>query len=253
MAPARRSRDNSGRFAPSDDAFAFHKGNIKAKAGLILPRHSTHRRQYGTPRRTPRNASGRFTTDGSPFASHKGNIKAKAGQSAQNALGAAENALLLAGLEATSILGTMGNIQGLGATYAIIQIEQEVQPTQQLSWILRSFQGSGSGSASGTSKLFNDSPIPIDLTGPSSSRKRRAADHDSDEDLLGALNAPIITPTNALPVIPLQWPAAPYIIKDSIDFGNGRRVIYSLASADEAMVFLTDGVAQMFGYLLLIL
>lgn len=31
--PPRRSRDSSGRFAASEDAFAFHKGNIKAKPG----------------------------------------------------------------------------------------------------------------------------------------------------------------------------------------------------------------------------
>ncbi|EWG50581.1 hypothetical protein FVEG_16657 [Fusarium verticillioides 7600] len=31
--PPRRSRDNGGRFTASDDAFAFHEGNIKAKPG----------------------------------------------------------------------------------------------------------------------------------------------------------------------------------------------------------------------------
>ncbi|KAF5582930.1 hypothetical protein FPCIR_9247 [Fusarium pseudocircinatum] len=90
------------------------------------------------------------------------------------------------------------------ASYAIIQAEQEVQPTQQLSSVLRHFQGSGSRSASGTSKRFNDKPIPIDLTG--SSRKRQARDHDLDEDLLGALNAPTTTPTQALLVLPWEWP-----------------------------------------------
>ncbi|KAF4949636.1 hypothetical protein FGADI_8699 [Fusarium gaditjirri] len=45
----------------------------------------------------------------------------------------------------------------------------------------------------------------------------------------------------------------PYIISDSIAFGNGRRPIFSLISAGEVMVFLSKGAAQMFGHLLFIL
>ncbi|KAF5971404.1 hypothetical protein FBULB1_9247 [Fusarium bulbicola] len=124
------------------------------------------------------------------------------------------------------------------------------QSPPQLRSAIRAACSSG-GSA--RNSRFNDKTIPIDLTGSSSSRKRQARDPKSDEELLGALNAPTTTPTQALPVLPREWPAAPYIIKDSIAFGNGRRVVYSLLSADKAMIFLSDDAAQMFGHLLLIL
>jgi hypothetical protein len=80
------------------------------------------------PRRTPRDSSGRFTPSENAFAYYKGNFKAKAGQSARNAIGAAEDALLLTEVvknlinsgvtpelseKASSILTSMGEIKGL--------------------------------------------------------------------------------------------------------------------------------------------
>lgn len=145
----------------------------------------------------------------------------------------------------------MGDIQGLGVSCAIIQTEQEDKTTQQLSSVLRSFQCPGLGSASSTSKLFNNSPIPIELTGSSSGQKRQVADPDSDEDLLGALNSPTTIPHYALPVIPRPWPVTSVIIDDSIIAGNSRKAIFSLAAADETMVFLNERAAQTFCALLL--
>ncbi|KAF5563791.1 hypothetical protein FNAPI_2508 [Fusarium napiforme] len=187
------------------------------------------------------------------------------GQIARNAIGAAENALLLAELvknfldkgvtpelrqKATSILTTMGGTQGLTTGLNIIIGEQspELAPSS-IDSVLRTAHAGRNGSSSSTSKKFNDKPIPTDLTG-SSSKNRRVTDHDSDEDLLGALNAPTKTPTKALPIVPRLRPAAPYIIKDSIAFGNDPRAVYSLVSADEVMIFLSDDAAQMFGHLL---
>ncbi|VTT62388.1 unnamed protein product [Fusarium fujikuroi] len=151
-------------------------------------------------------------------------------------------------------LPVMGGTKGLTTGLDMIIGEQspELAPSS-IDSVLRAAHAGRSGSASSTFKKFNDKPIPIDLTGSSSSRKRQAPDHDSDEDLLGALNAPTTTPTQALPVLQREWPAAPYIIKGSIAFGNGHRVVYLLLSADEGMVFLSDDAAQMFGHLLLIL
>ncbi|EXM09765.1 hypothetical protein NOF04DRAFT_118 [Fusarium oxysporum II5] len=48
------------------------------------------------PRRTPRDSSGRFAASEDVFSYHTGNVKVKTGQSGRNAIGATENALLLA-------------------------------------------------------------------------------------------------------------------------------------------------------------
>ncbi|KAF5687604.1 hypothetical protein FCIRC_2310 [Fusarium circinatum] len=346
-------------------------------------------------RRAPRNSSGQLAPAEGVFADYKGNIQAKAGQSSQNAIGAAENALVSAEVvknlldkgvtpdlrqKADSILTTMGGTTGLTTSLEMIIGDQSPElASSSIDSVLRSVRGGRSGSRSvsaraatryddtpippnltagspsarrrsatqvvdlesdedlaqfeepagqtpdgipttprplpagpflvsdsipsgngrkdihslvvadetmvsldktvaevfgaliftqlgsairaayssggsaRTNPRFSDKPIPIDLTGSSSSMKRQARDPESDEELLGALNAPTTTPSQALPVLPREWPAAPYIIKDSIAFGNGRRVVYSLLSADEAMIFLSDDAAQMFGHLLLIL
>ncbi|RBA11253.1 hypothetical protein FPRO05_04426 [Fusarium proliferatum] len=98
-------------------------------------------------------------------------------------------------------LPAMGGTKGLTTGLDMIIGEQfpELAPSS-IDSVLRAAHAGRSGSASNTSKKFNDKPIPIDLTGSSSSRKRQAPDHDSDEDLLGALNAPTTTPTSAPPV-----------------------------------------------------
>ncbi|EWG50580.1 hypothetical protein FVEG_16656 [Fusarium verticillioides 7600] len=98
----------------------------------------------------------------------------------------------------------MGRTKGLttGLDMSIGEQSLELAPSSIDSVLLAAHAGR-SGSASSTSKKFNDKPIPIDLTG-SSSRKRRAADHESDEDLSGVLNAPTKPPTSALPGIPWQ-------------------------------------------------
>ncbi|KAF5231106.1 hypothetical protein FANTH_13531 [Fusarium anthophilum] len=150
-----------------------------------------------------------------------------------------------------SIITFMGDIKGLTTSLSIITSDHAPESeSPQLGSALRAAHSSG-GSA--RNSRFNDKPIPIDLAGSSFSRKRQARDPESDEELLGALNAPTTTPTQALPVLLREWPAAPYTIKDSIAFGNGRRAVYSLLSAGEAMVFLSDDAAQVFGHLLLIL
>ncbi|KAG5750783.1 hypothetical protein H9Q69_002655 [Fusarium xylarioides] len=111
--PPRRSRDNSGRFAASDDAFAFHKGNIKAKPG----------------------------------------------QDARNAIGAAENALLLAELvktlitpdvtadqhdKARSILTSMGDLKGLTTSLNIITADHVPESeSPQLGSAIRAAYSSG--------------------------------------------------------------------------------------------------------------
>ncbi|KAG4266444.1 hypothetical protein FPRO03_01728 [Fusarium proliferatum] len=97
-------------------------------------------------------------------------------------------------------LPAMGGTKGLTTGLDMIIGEQfpELAPSS-IDSVLRAAHAGRSGSASNTSKKFNDKPIPIDLTGSSSSWKRQAPDHDEDEDLLGALNAPTTTPTQALP------------------------------------------------------
>ncbi|KAI7761822.1 hypothetical protein LZL87_004129 [Fusarium oxysporum] len=351
MAPGRRSRDTSGRFAASDDAFSYHTGNVKVKTG----------------------------------------------QSACNAIGAAENALLLAELvkklldnkittepsqEAKSILTTIGDIKGLAASVTAMKAEQAPLPSNQLGSALRVihrsggstrnvvqwFNGSlsggpsdafnniycpipntvfriapnarpssrgttmhfpitreisnmcsswqsvtkfldiditpellqkaetilktmggiqgltmsvtaivagqapepasdqfgsavrathdsgGSGSARGTSELFNDSLTPIDLTNFPSARKRRATETtepDSDEDLLAQFDEPADQAQDVLPVIPRPWPAMPYIIADATTIGNDRKAIHSLIAADETIIFLNETAAQTFGAIFL--
>ncbi|KAF5619053.1 hypothetical protein F52700_11913 [Fusarium sp. NRRL 52700] len=141
-------------------------------------------------RRTPRNSSGQFAPAEGVFADYKGNVQAKAGQSSRNAIGAAENALLLTELvktlitpgvgadheNARSILASMGDLKGLTTSLNIITADHapESESPQLGSAIRVAYNFSGSAT---TSPRFNDSPLPNDLTGSSSSRKRRAAEH----------------------------------------------------------------------------
>ncbi|KAF5627645.1 uncharacterized protein FTJAE_9190 [Fusarium tjaetaba] len=220
----------------------------QADSDLIFPHSPQHFRQATSNTSEPPSpgSEARPETIGAPT-TQPAQLK---WQIAWNAIGAAENALLLAELvknfldkgvtpelrqKATSILTTMGGTQGLTTGLNIIIGEQspELAPSS-IDPVLRTAHAGRSGSSSSTSKKFNDKPIPIDLTG-SSSRKRWAADHESDEDVSGVLNAPTKPPTSALPVIPWQWQAAPSIIKDFIAFRNGCRAIYTLICADEAM------------------
>ncbi|KAH7494257.1 hypothetical protein FOMA001_g239 [Fusarium oxysporum f. sp. matthiolae] len=159
--------------------------------------------------------------------------------------------------KAETILKTMGGIQGLTMSVAAIVAEQAPEPaSDQFGSAVRVIHDSGgSGSARGTSELFNDSPTPTDIINFPSARKRRATETtepDSDEDLLAQFDEPADQPQNALTVA-RPWPAMPYIIADSTAIGNGRRAIYSLIAADELMVFLSEDTAQIFGHLLLIL
>ncbi|WKT38402.1 hypothetical protein QSH57_000220 [Fusarium oxysporum f. sp. vasinfectum] len=160
-----------------------------------------------------RDASGRFTPGESAFPYHT---------SAGTAIGAAENALLLAELikkllnnkittelrqETKPILTTMRDIKGLTASVTKIKAEQAPQPSNQFGSAVRAihdFGGSG-----GTSELFNNSPTPIDLTNFPSARKRRATkttEPDSDEDLLAQFDEPADQAQDVLPVIPRRWP-----------------------------------------------
>ncbi|KAF5637502.1 hypothetical protein F25303_7900 [Fusarium sp. NRRL 25303] len=107
--------------------------------------------------------------------------------------------------------------------------------------------GSGSGSARGTPR-FDDTPIPIDLTGSSSARKRRATqvvDLESDEDLAQFEEPAGRTRDGISSTRP--WPAEPPIVSDSISNGNGHKVIRSLIVADETIVFLDKTAAEVFG------
>ncbi|CCT61640.1 uncharacterized protein FFUJ_01885 [Fusarium fujikuroi IMI 58289] len=222
-------------------------------------------------RRTPRNSSGQFAPAEGVFADYRGNVEAKAGESSRNAIGAAENALVLAEVvknfldkgvtpelrqKATSILTTMGGTQGLTTGLNIIIGEQspELAPSS-IDSVLRTAHagrsGSGSGSARGTPR-FNDTPIPLNLTGSLSARKRKSievVDIESDEDL-AQFEEPAGQTRDGIPTLPRPFPAGPLIISDSIASGNGRKAIYSLVVADELMVFLDKNVAQTFGGLL---
>ncbi|KAK2699242.1 hypothetical protein QWA68_002041 [Fusarium oxysporum] len=150
------------------------------------------------PRRTPRDSSGRFAASEDVFSYHTGNVKVKTGQSARNAIGATENALLLAEIFKKLIDA---------------DVSQSCAPkpvSDQFGSAVRAIHDSGgSGSARGTSELFNNSPTPIDLTNFPSARKRRATETtepDSDEDLLAQFDEPADQAQDVLPVIPRRWP-----------------------------------------------
>ncbi|SCO80459.1 uncharacterized protein FRV6_04672 [Fusarium oxysporum] len=292
MAPGRRSRDTSGRFAASDDAFSYHTGKVKVKIG------QSARNALGAAENVLRLAElvkklldNEITTEPSQEAKSilttMGDIKGltasvtamKAEQVPlpSNHLGSALRVIHRSGgstrngvmkfldtdiapdlrQKAETILKTMGGIQGLTMSVAAIVAEQAPEPaSDQFGSAVRVIHDSGgSGSARGTSELFNDSPTPTDIINFPSARKRRATETtepDSDEDLLAQFDEPADQPQNALTVA-RPWPAMPYIIADSIAIGNGRRAIYSLIAADELMVFLSEDTAQIFGHLLLIL
>ncbi|KAF5261398.1 hypothetical protein FOXYS1_7904 [Fusarium oxysporum] len=67
-----------------------------AQTSSDKPKDRSERDTMAPPRRTPRNSSGRFAASEDVFSYHTGNVKVKTGQSARNAIGATENALLLA-------------------------------------------------------------------------------------------------------------------------------------------------------------
>ncbi|KAF5578270.1 hypothetical protein FPANT_10053 [Fusarium pseudoanthophilum] len=154
-------------------------------------------------RRTPRNSSGQ--------------------QIARNAIGAAENALLLAELvknfldkgvtpelrqKATSILTTMGGTQGLTTSLNMITADHatEEEPPQLGSAIRAAYSSGGSAT---TGSRFNDTPIPIDLTGSLSACKRRATqvvDIESDEDL-AQFEEPASRTRDGIPTTPRPLPA----------------------------------------------
>ncbi|KAL5617543.1 hypothetical protein FOBRF1_006291 [Fusarium oxysporum] len=151
------------------------------------------------PRRTPRDSSGRFAASEDVFSYHTGNVKVKTGQSGRNAIGATENALLLAEIFKKLI------------DAHIPQSCQAPEPvSDQFGSAVRAIHDSGgSGSARGTSELFNNSPTPIDLTNFPSARKRRATETtepDSEEDLLAQFDELADQAQDVIPVIPRRWP-----------------------------------------------
>ncbi|PNP77756.1 hypothetical protein FNYG_08837 [Fusarium nygamai] len=130
------------------------------------------------------------------FAYHIGNIKAKAGQSAQNAIGAAENSLLLGEVvkkfinaeitpelrqQVSSILTTMGDIEGLATTVKTIRAEQTPEPSSQFGSALRAIHYSGD-SIKNVDRPVDGATNPIDLTKPSSARKRRRVTESTHSD-----------------------------------------------------------------------
>ncbi|KAM5379748.1 hypothetical protein ACJA88_005176 [Fusarium oxysporum] len=268
MAPGRRSRDTSGRFAASDDAFSYHTGKVKVKIG------QSARNALGAAENVLRLAElvkklfdNEITTEPSQEAKSilttMGDIKGLT--ASVTAMKAEQGVMKFLDTDITpdlrqkaeTILKTMGGIQGLTMSVAAIVAEQAPEPaSDQFGSAVRVIHDSGgSGSARGTSELFNDSPTPTDIINFPSARKRRATETtepDSDEDLLAQFDEPADQPQNALTVA-RPWPAMPYIIADSTAIGNGRRAIYSLIAADELMVFLSEDTAQIFGHLLLIL
>ncbi|KAF5713704.1 hypothetical protein FMUND_7773 [Fusarium mundagurra] len=198
-----------------------------------------------------------FAPDDDPFARHTGNIKAKVGESAQNAIGMGQNAILLAKvvktlvyaentpemrLKARSILMSMGGVDGLINSVTTIETEQAPEPAvSQIDRVIREAHHPGS-SASGR---FNDSPAVR-------KRKRRATEPpepDSDEELLAMFDPPRSRKEDPIPVIPRPWPATPYIVADSSSTGKGRKAILSLIAADECMIFMSEDAARIFGEL----
>ncbi|KAH7181993.1 hypothetical protein DER46DRAFT_694902 [Fusarium sp. MPI-SDFR-AT-0072] len=158
--------------------------------------------------------------------------------------------------KAETILKTMGGIQGLTMSVTAIVAGQAPEPASDQfgSAVWATHDSGGSGSARGTSELFNDSLTPIDLTNFPSARKRRATETtepDSDEDLLAQFDEPADQAQDVLPVIPRPWPAMPYIIADATTIGNDRKAIHSLIAADETIIFLNETAAQTFGAIFL--
>ncbi|EMT64741.1 hypothetical protein FOC4_g10007424 [Fusarium odoratissimum] len=128
------------------------------------------------PRRTPRDSSGRFAASEDVFSYHTGNVKVKTGQSGRNAIGATENALLLAEIFKKLI-------------DAHIPQSCVRRPAPSL-------------------HPWENSPTPIDLTNFPSARKRRATETtepDSDEDLLAQFDEPADQAQDVLPVIPRRY------------------------------------------------
>lgn len=123
----------------------------------------------------------------------------------------------------------MGGTKGLTTSLNVIIADHAPEPAaSSIDSVIRAAH-SGSGSARGTSK-FDDTPIPIDLTGPQSARKRRATqvvDLESDEDL-AQFEEPAGQTRDGIPTTPRPLPAGPFIISDSIASGSGRKAIYSL-------------------------
>ncbi|KAF5674432.1 hypothetical protein FDENT_10008 [Fusarium denticulatum] len=185
-----------------------------------------------------------FAPDDDPFARHTGNIKAKAGESAQNAIGMGQNAVLLAKvvktlvdaentpemrLKARSILMTMGGVDGIINSVTTVEAEQAPEPAvSQIDRVIREAHRE---------------------------RKRRATEPpepDSDEEL-AMLGSPPSQKDDPIPVVPRPWPAIPYIVADSFSTRNGRKAIFSLIAADECMIFMSEDAARVFGALLIAL
>ncbi|KAF5611842.1 uncharacterized protein FSUBG_1869 [Fusarium subglutinans] len=172
-------------------------------------------------RRAPRNSSGQLAPAEGVFADYEGNIEAKAGQSSRNAIGAAENALVLAEV-VKNLLDSLDMIVG--------EQSPELAPSS-IDSVLRAAHvgrsGSGSGSARGAPR-FDDTPIPIDLTAGSPSAQKRKApqviDLDSDEDLV-QFEEPEGQTQDGIPTTSRPFPAGPFIVSDSIPCGNGRKDI----------------------------
>ncbi|KAK7600440.1 hypothetical protein V3481_001976 [Fusarium oxysporum f. sp. vasinfectum] len=154
------------------------------------------------PRRTPRDSSGRFAASEDVFSYHTGDVKVKTVQSGRNAIGATENALLLAEIFKKLIDADVSQS-------CVRRPAPSLHPWEFGSAVRAIHDSGGSGSARGTSELFNNSPTPIDLTNFPSARKRRATETtepDSDEDLLAQFDEPADQAQDVLPVIPRRWP-----------------------------------------------
>ncbi|KAG7420810.1 hypothetical protein Forpe1208_v001765 [Fusarium oxysporum f. sp. rapae] len=314
MAPGRRSRDTSGRFAASDDAFSYHTGNAKVKTGqsacnaigaaenaLLLAELVKKLLDNKITTEPSQEAKSILTTIGNikGLAASVTAMKAEQASLPSNQLGSALRVIHRSGgstrnvvqwfngslsggpsdafnniycpipntsvtefldiditpellQKAETILKTMGGIQGLTMSVTAIVAEQAPEPASDLfgSAVRATHDSGGSGSARGTSELFNDSPTPIDLTNFPSARKRRATETtepDSDEHPLAQFDEPADQAQDVLPVIPRPWPAMPYIIADATTIGNDRKAIHSLIAADETIIFLNETAAQTFG------
>ncbi|ENH72678.1 hypothetical protein FOC1_g10013341 [Fusarium oxysporum f. sp. cubense race 1] len=162
------------------------------------------------PRRTPRDSSGRFAASEDVFSYHTGNVKVKTGQSGRNAIGATENALLLAEIFKKLIDADISQSCVRRPAPSLHPWEKAPEPvSDQFGSAVRAIHDSGgSGSARGTSELFNNSPTPIDLTNFPSARKRRATETtepDSEEDLLAQFDESADQAQDVLPVIPRRY------------------------------------------------
>ncbi|KAF9765952.1 hypothetical protein IL306_001689 [Fusarium sp. DS 682] len=217
---------------------------------VYLPSHTPNPLQAAaltqTVCRPPRDTAGRLVPSDNAFAYHTGNIKVKAGQSDKNAIGAAENALLLAEVvekflaenitpelqqNSSSILTTMGDIQGLTKSVNTIRPEHAPEaPSDQFGSALRAIHDSGGSARS----IARDALL-------------RLRDPDSDEDLLAFFDRPLGEPQEPPSVVSQPWPDMPFIIADSITIGSGSKAIYSLIATDETIIFLSRDVAKTSG------